>query len=614
MTATVQPAGTVTDANSVIHDKPPMTSGNILMMNMGFFGIQFSFGITQTAMTPLFTAMGADGHSIPILNLAGPMTGLIIQPLIGAISDRTWTDRWGRRKPFILGGGLLCVIILALFPFVSVLWLGVLALWLLDAGNNTAMEPYRAFISDRLPKSQLARGFLVQSMFTGAGAVLSNLSIFTFERVLPGKASNGIPYWAYVCFFIGVACITITVGLAMSRTKEIRPPQEELDEIANSKGGLGAIFTDLGSAVKTMPIAMHKIGFVFLFQWYAMFIYWQFLSLSLGESVWNSGPKDPGYAEASGWSGLMNGSYNFVTMIVALGMLPVVVKFGGRIVHAVALGLGGLGLVWLSTITNQYLALVPMIGLGIFWASAVGVPYLMVASMVPPRRSGVYMGVLNMMIVVPMLIQTLTFGWIYENLLDSKATNAMKLAGVLFLIGAVAMLWVKPPSDADESDIVPLGAPTRGVTIYERVIVGSDGTPSSLYGVHRAMEIARDAGAKLTIVTAWNASSKISARGRAEVYGADAGRAALRATVDDLNRARITSYDSVLHEGDVADALLKASGDNPRNLIVVGNRGVGADDGELLGEVPAKVVRQAISDVIIVQASDTSDDPYLVGR
>ncbi len=609
MTTTID--APVQDAELSIHNKPAMSSSNILMMNMGFFGIQFSFGLTQTAMSPLFSAMGASPDELPILNLAGPMTGLLIQPLIGAISDRTWSDRWGRRKPFILAGGLLCCIVLAIFPFISVLWAGVLGLWLLDAGNNTAMEPYRAFITDRLPKNQLARGFLVQSMFTGAGAVLSNLSIFTFERIIPGKAGNGIPYWAYVCFFIGVACIAVTVGLAMSRTNELRPPQEELDEIAASSGGPAALISDLKDAVKAMPIAMHKIGFVFLFQWYAMFIYWQFMSLSIGKSVWGVTPEEEGFQQAAGWSGLMNGSYNAVTMISALILLPLVVKFGGRIVHAGALVLGGLGLIWLSTISNQYLALVPMIGLGIFWASAVGVPYLMVASMVPARRAGVYMGVLNMMIVVPMLIQTLTFGWIFKHWLGNDPTTAIKLAGVLFLIGSLAMLWVNPPSDADESDIVPLGGQGRGVKVYDRVIVGSDGTDNSLYGVHRAMAIARDANAKLTIVTAYTPDNGPDKGTRAEIHGEDAGRLALQRTVNDLNRHRVTSYDSLLVPGDVGDALLQASRSSTRNLIVVGNRGVGAEGGELLGAVPAKVVRSAVSDVIVVQTEDTSDDELL---
>ncbi|MFV0461525.1 MAG: MFS transporter [Actinomycetales bacterium] len=613
MTAT-QMEPSVQDANSTIHNKPAMSSSNILVMNMGFFGVQFSFGLTQTAITPLFTALGADGHSLPILNLAGPMTGLLIQPLIGAASDRTWSDRWGRRKLYILAGALLCIFTLIVFPFVSVLWLAVVCYWLLDIGNNTSMEPYRAFISDRLPKNQLARGFLVQSMFTGAGAVLSNFSIFAFQRWLPGLAGNGVPYWVYVCFFIGVVCIGFTVFTAMARTTELRPPQHELDEIAATKGGPVTFVRDLVSAVRTMPIAMHKIGFVFVFQWYAMFIYWQFVALSVGESVFGvTDTHDPAFQQAAGWSGLMNGSYNLVTMLVALIMLPIVVKFGGRIVHAASLAIGGLSLMWLSTVTNQWMALVAMVGLGIFWASAVGVPYLMVASMVPNRKSGVYMGILNMMIVIPMLVETMTFGWIYQNLLGNKATNALLLAGALFLIGAVAMLWVKPPSDTDESEIVPLGAPDRGVSVYDRVIVGSDGTDNSLFGVHRAMAIARDAGAKLTIVTAYDPDEFGVDGVRAHLHGTEAGRLALERTVDDLNRHRVTSYDSLLIAGDPAQALLTAADGNSKNLIVVGNRGMGADRGQLLGTVPSTVVRHAAGDVIVVQI-DLADDHSLSRR
>jgi maltose/moltooligosaccharide transporter len=173
--------------------RPLMTRGSILMMNVGFFGVQYSFGLTQTAVNPLFTLIGATPEELPILNLAGPVTGLLIQPLIGAMSDRHWNDRWGRRRPFVISGAILCAIILILFPFVSALWLGVVCLWLLDAGNNTSMEPYRALISDKLPKSQLARGFLTQSMFTGAGAVLANLSLFVFQKILGGTAGNGVP-------------------------------------------------------------------------------------------------------------------------------------------------------------------------------------------------------------------------------------------------------------------------------------------------------------------------------------------------------------------------------------------------------------------------------------
>src|SRR5687767_11469786 len=255
----------VQDSSEMLEHKPLMTSRNIFMMNAGFFGVQFSFALTQTAVSPLFQAMGAEAHDLPILNLAGPMTGLLIQPLIGAMSDRTWSPRWGRRRPYVLGGAVMMVLLCLVFPFISILWLGVLGLWLLDAGNNTSMEPYRALISDRLPKNQLARGFLVQSMLTGAGAVLSNFSIFAFQKAAPGVAPNGIPYWAYICFWLGAICIFVTMFIAMRKRIELDPSAEELEHMRSGSGGPGGFVKDIAEAVKVMPLAMHKIGLVFMF-------------------------------------------------------------------------------------------------------------------------------------------------------------------------------------------------------------------------------------------------------------------------------------------------------------------------------------------------------------
>src|ERR671921_1542448 len=531
MTATTTPES-VSTGTAEVERKPLMDGRAILMMNLGFFGVQFSFGLTQSAVNPLFLLIGASPDELPILNLAGPVTGLVIQPLIGAISDRTWSPRWDRRRPFITAGAILCSIILFAFPFVGVLWLGVICFWLLDAGNNTSMEPYRAFISDRLPKSQLARGFLTQSMFTGAGAVLANLSLFFLQKIsaMQKEAGNGVPYWMYTCFFIGTFCILLTVLTAMAKTKELTPSDEDLEEIRNAPKGLHHAVKEIADAVRVMPRAMHKIGLVFLFQWYAMFIYWQFLAVSLGETVFGATPEQGGRAwdDAIAWSGLQNAAYNFVTMVSALFLVGAARRIGAKRVHAVALGLAAASLVWLSQITNQYVALIPMIGVGVFWASAVGVPYLMVASMVPAHRTGVYMGILNMMIVVPMLIQTVTFGWIFEHLLDGKGTNAIMLAGVLLGIGAVAMLWVNPPSEADESPIMPLGG-QRSITVYDRVVVGSDGPATSLYAVDRAAEVAQADQARLVVVTAYRDDDPATTPSQREglhrdLFGADAAR------------------------------------------------------------------------------------------
>ena len=596
----------VTEVGSGDERRPLMTSGNIAWMNLGFFGVQFSFGLTQTAVNPLFLLLGADAHNLPILNIAGPITGLLIQPFIGAMSDKTWSPRWGRRKPFVLGGGLVCVVILFLFPLVSALWMAVVCLWLVDAGNNTAMEPYRALISDRLRKVQIPQGFLIQSMFTGAGAVLANLSLYFFQKVLTGSSDAGVPTWVFVCFWLGAVCCLVTITIAMTRTKEVAPSDEELEEIRTQSKGIGATLADVARAVKVMPIGMHKIGLAFLFQWYAMFIYWQFVSVSVAESVFNAAPGTPGYEEAAGWTGLMNGAYNFVTMVSALFLLPLCHRYGGKRVHAGTLALAGLSLAALSTINNQLLTLVPMIGLGICWASMVGVPYLMVASMVPRERTGVYMGILNMMIVVPMLIQTLTFGWIFDNLLDSRGTNAILLAGVLLGCAALSMLWVNAPHGDEDSSVMPL-AGRREITVYDRVVVGSDGSPSALYAVARAHEVAAAAEARIVVVTAYSPSDTLArpvqVGGRQLLYGQDAARKAVHRSVQELTSDRIRDVEQVVVAAEPAEALLRVAQDSPASLIVVGNRGLGAEEGEVLGSVPAKIVRNAVCDVLVVQTS-----------
>ena len=594
--------------------KPPLTFTQILLMNFGFFGIQYSFGLQQTAINPIFQLIGANPEDLPLLNLAGPITGLLIQPMIGALSDRTWSDRWGRRKPYFLIGAIGCSITLFLWPFVFSLWLAFILLWLLDISNNTAMEPYRAFISDRLPKSQFARGFLTQSMFVGAGAVTANLSIFAFQRLLGAEAGGGLPTWVFVAFWIGAVCSIGTVLLSVLSTKEIPPTEEELAELQSKPKGLIPAVAEIASAVRAMPLAMHKIGIVFAFQWYAMFIYWQFVATSIGESAFNTNPDQPRFQEAVGWVGAMNGTYNFVTIFAALGLIAVAARFGAKWIHAAALAGAAVGLIALSQIGNQYLALVPMILLGIAWASMMGIPYILVASMVPKERTGVYMGIVNMMIVVPMLVETLTFGWIFENLLGGDGTNAIMFAGALLGCGALAMTWVNPPPETEESYIMPLGAP-REITTYDRVIVGSDGTPNSLKTVGHAAGVADAADAQLVVVSAYRSEAERDGangeRGdgvRQELYGEEAAREALRKSVRQLQAERVRNIEQRLVEGSPAEALLQVAGSNPANLIVVGNRGLGAREGEVLGEVARDVVRYAVCDVMVVQTGGEEDE------
>lgn len=437
---------------TIVRHKPMMTMRQILLMNLGFFGIQYSFGMQQTAVNPIYSFLGANPHDLPLLNLAGPITGLLIQPLIGALSDRTWSPRWGRRKPFFIVGAIGCSVCLFLFPFVTAVWMAVLLLWLLDASNNTAMEPYRAFIADRLPPSQLGKGFLAQSFFTGLGITLANLSLFAFEQLLVGMTAAGIPYWVFGSFMLGSVCSIVTVLVSVLTTPELPPNESELAKLRAKRGNA---LREIWEAIVEMPVELRKLALVYLFQWYAMNCYWQYVSLSVAKSAYNTtDTHSPAYAEAVTWTGLINGFYNIVTFTVAFSLVALAKRRGAKWVHISCLLLATVGLLAFPHITNKYLLFVPIIGLGIAWASIMGVPYIMAVRMVPSSRYGVYMGIINMMIVIPMLIQTLTFGRIYSTFLGDHPGNAITFAGIFLGLAALAMLWIKePPIVKDVDDV-----------------------------------------------------------------------------------------------------------------------------------------------------------------
>ncbi|NAZ81910.1 MFS transporter [Kineococcus sp. R8] len=420
-----------------------MDMRQILLMNIGFFGIQYSFGMQQTAVNPVYEFLGANPHDLPILNLAGPITGLLIQPLIGALSDRTWSPRWGRRKPFFLIGAIGCSICLFLFPFVTAVWMAVMLLWLLDASNNTAMEPYRAFIADKLPPSQLGKGFLAQSFFTGLGVTLANVSLYVFQQFIEGGTEAGIPYWVLGSFMVGAVCSIGSVLISVLSTPEIPPSAEELVALRAKKGGLVPAVKEIAEAIVEMPVELRKLALVYFFQWYGLVCYWQFVALTIADTSFPATAQ--GKEEAVAWTGAVNGWYNIVTFSVAFALVAFARRRGAKLVHCVCLLLAAVGLVIFPSITNQYLLLIPVIGLGIAWASIMGVPYIMAVRMIPSTRYGVYMGIINMMIVVPMLIQSLTFGPVYQNLLGDTPGNAIRFAGVFLAIAAVTMLWIKEP-------------------------------------------------------------------------------------------------------------------------------------------------------------------------
>ncbi len=438
--------------------KPRLSFMQIINMNVGFFGIQYSFGLQQSAVNPIYDFLGAKPDEIPLLNLAGPMTGLLIQPIIGVLSDRTWHPRFGRRKPYFFIGALFCSLCLFLYPFSTSLWMAAGLLWVLDAANNTAMEPYRAFIADKLPAPQLATGFLTQSFFTGLGITLANISLFFFQKYIPGQ-HGAIPYWVFGSFFLGSICSISSVMWSITKTPEIPPTPEELAVLRAQKKGILQPFIEIGEAIVHMPAVMWKLALVYLFQWYALFCYWQNASKSIAQSVWKTSPSENKtlYEEAVGWAGLVNGWYNVVTFLSAFGLVWMAKKFSPKKIHIICLLMAGIALLAFPQIENKYLLFVPMAGFGIAWASMMGIPYLMVVNDIPKEKYGVYMGIINMMIVIPMILQTTTFGWVLNNFLGNDSGKAISFAGVLLLLACAATLLIKDVKPEEEIQAVSVG-------------------------------------------------------------------------------------------------------------------------------------------------------------
>lgn len=425
--------------------KPHLSFWQIINMNVGFFGIQYSFGLQQSAVNPLYTFLNAKPEELPLLNLAGPMTGLLIQPIIGALSDKTWHPRWGRRKPYFLMGAIFCSLCLFVFPFSSSLWMAAGLLWVLDAANNTAMEPYRAFIADKLSENQRATGFLTQSFFTGFGITLANLSLYFFQQWITGSNGNGIPNWVFGSFFVGSVCSILSVGWSVYTTPEIPPTPEELKALKSESLNILSPFKEIIESITHMPKVLWQLALVYLFQWYAMFVYWQFISHSIVKSVWHTTSENvEAYNQAVGWTGLVNGFYNVVTFLTAFALVWLVKKLSARNVHMICLALAAISLFTISQIENKFLLFAPMIGFGIAWASMMGVPYLIVVGNIPKEKYGVYMGIINMMIVVPMILQTISFGYVYKTFLGSNPTSAINFAASLLLVASFFTSRIKP--------------------------------------------------------------------------------------------------------------------------------------------------------------------------
>ncbi|MBR7746755.1 MFS transporter [Undibacterium baiyunense] len=427
-------------------EKPHLSFWQIVNMNFGFFGIQFSFGLQQSSMSPIYSYLGADEASLPYLWLAGPVTGLLVQPIIGAMSDRT-ISRWGRRTPYFLIGAILCSLGLLAMPFSPTLWMAASLLWILDAANNVTMEPYRAYVSDRLDKSQHSIGFLTQSAFTGLGQTLAYLtpSILVFAGMNKNavNASN-IPHIVIAAFLIGAVFSLGSVLWTLKTTPELPMSEQEIAVIRSQAQGFQHTLAEIFAAIKEMPATMKQLAWMKLFQWYAMFCYWQYIMLCLAKTIFaTNDPASEGFRDAGLLNGQLGAFYNFIAFIAAFALVPFAKRLGPKIVHSVCLVLAGIGMLLIPEIQNKQWLWLPMLGIGLAWASIMGNPYIMLAGSIPKERTGVYMGIFNMFIVIPMIIQIFTLPLFYRGLLGANPENVIRLAGILLLFAAASVGFVK---------------------------------------------------------------------------------------------------------------------------------------------------------------------------
>lgn len=447
--------------------KKELSFWQILTMNFGFFGVQFSFGLQQSNMSAIYKYLGAEESELPLLWLAGPVTGLVVQPIIGAISDGTWSPRFGRRKPFFLMGAIIASLALIAMPYSSSIWMAASLLWILDAANNIALEPYRAFISDKLPEKQYSLGFLMQSFFTGFGTTLANFTpalLVSFGILaLTDKMANGIPVSTYWAFGIGAIASTLTILITVLTTSEYPPTEEELKKIEEEKAKGNLVrrtLEEIATSLREMPTTMKQLIPVMFFPWYAMFCYWQYITSALSLSLYDTLDQNTTYFnQAQLLTGNLNGTYNVVCFLIAFAMIPLARYLGAKRLHFVSLLLGGLGLLvmpYLSdtsvlfsfpnpfgsgdlVISQIYLF---SFGLGITWASMMAMPYQMLAASIPSNKTGIYMGIFNMFIVVPMIIQIFSVQYFVYDLLGQNPINIIRLAGAFLITGGIFSLFV----------------------------------------------------------------------------------------------------------------------------------------------------------------------------
>lgn len=433
-------------------NKPLLSFGNILSMSLGFMGIQMGFAIQNANASRILQTYGADVEHLSWFWIVAPLTGMIVQPIVGHYSDNTWC-KLGRRRPFFLAGAIITAIALILMPnaglfakFMPAVFVGAGFLMIMDASINVTMEPFRALVADMLPAKQATVGFAVQTFLIGIGAVVGSwlpYVLLNWFGIGADLSESGVPLNLVYSFYIAAAILLITIIWTVTNTKEYSP--EELaefngDTVVNERPKFSEMFRD----VANMPRIMKQLGLVQFFSWIALFGMWVYTTPAVAQQIFNeTDPNTELFQTAGDWVGILFGVYNFVAMLFALFLIPISNKLGRKTTHAIALTIGAISLISIGFITNKNLLILPMVGVGIAWASILAMPYAMLAPNLPQNKMGVYMGIFNFFITIPQIVNALFSGLILKYCFASNSVWMLVLSGCFLILGACSVMYIK---------------------------------------------------------------------------------------------------------------------------------------------------------------------------
>lgn len=432
--------------------KPRLSFWQLWNMSFGFFGIQFGFALQNVNTSRIFATLGTSMDDLALVWLAAPVTGLLVQPVIGYLSDNTWHPTWGRRRPFFFLGAVLAATALFLMPNSIAIWMAVAVLWLMDASINISMEPFRAFVGDKLDTSQQTAGFAMQTFLIGCGAVIASLLPIIFTNYLGVSnvpVGGGVPDSVRYSFYIGAIAFIVAVTWTVFTSTELPPP--DLDRFMAQRRqsrNVGVALREIVGGFGDMPKTMVQLAFVQFFTWIALFALWIYTGPAIADNVYNTAdPLSAGYQDAGNWVGVMFAVYNGLSALAAFA-LPVLARATSRkACHAVCLAVGGLSLASVFFIHDKHLLMIPMLGVGLAWASVLTMPYAILAAALPANRMGYYMGLFNFFVVIPQVVSGLVLGYFTKHFFGNHAVFTLVLGGVSMLIAAVLCVFVTDKAD-----------------------------------------------------------------------------------------------------------------------------------------------------------------------